>query len=249
MGAKYASQLAPSSQDRSRVESKQRRFEIAALIPSRRVVMIRQAIPAFVILIALSQSATAGVPLFAHVSCGVVRFYVARYSEAAAEKWARGHGAGNAEIEKARRCLHGAPVQTASSAVSSPVLAPVTGQERAQPEPAERNPDQETVQVVAVEAQRADPVQDKLDNEPAARGFIRPEEIEHRSASVSHETKDVAHSDRKTTTLRPRYLGATHRAGSAGVRRQVAWLKRFWDRLTGRRQISIAFLHVRGGGR
>src|SRR4029077_2737580 len=86
--------------------------------------MMRRAILAVVTLIALSQTATAGVPLFGHVSCAVVRFYVAKYSEAAAETWARGHGASNAEIETARRCLHSANVQTASSAAKSQVLAP-----------------------------------------------------------------------------------------------------------------------------
>jgi hypothetical protein len=212
--------------------------------------MIRRVIPAFVILIALSQTATAGAPLFGHVSCAVVRFYVARYSEAAAEKWARGHGAGNAEIETARRCLHGANVQTASAAVRPQVLAPVTGQERAEHESAKRNPDQNTLHVVPVQDQRADPEQAKHDNEPAAPGFIRPEDIEHRSASdVSHEIKDLAHSDRKTTTLRPRYVGAMHRAEGARMTGHVAWLKRFWDHLTRRRQMSIAFLHFRGGRR
>src|SRR5437762_12481921 len=120
------------------------------------MVMITRAILAFVTFIALSHTATAGVPLFGHVSCGVVRFYVAKYSQAAAEKWARGHGAGDAEIETARRCLHGANVQTARSTASSQVLAPVTGQERAQNKPAERNPDQEA----SVQGQRADPEQD-----------------------------------------------------------------------------------------
>jgi len=94
--------------------------------------MIRRAFLAFVALIALGQTAIAGVPLFGHVSCGVVRFYVSKYSEAAAEKWARGRGAGEADIERARRCLHPANVQTASSTVRSKGLAPVTGQERAQ---------------------------------------------------------------------------------------------------------------------
>ena len=111
-------------------------FEIAALAPSRWIVMMRRAIVAFATLMALSQTATAGVPLFGHVSCAVVRFYVAKYSEAAAEKWARGHGAGDAEIETARRCLHGANVQTAGLAVKSQVLAPVTEQKRAQQKPA-----------------------------------------------------------------------------------------------------------------
>src|SRR3954454_6489766 len=127
--------------------------------------MIRRAFLAFVALIALGQTAIAGVPLFGHVSCGVVRFYVSKYSEAAAEKWARGHGAGEAEIERARRCLHPANVQTASSTVGSKVLAPVT--ERAQDKPAERIPDQEA----SAKGQHADPRQDKHNDEPPARGF------------------------------------------------------------------------------
>jgi hypothetical protein len=49
------------------------------------------------------------------MSCTVVRFYVAKYSEAAAESWARSRGASDAEIETARRCL-GSSVQTASFA-------------------------------------------------------------------------------------------------------------------------------------
>jgi hypothetical protein len=47
-------------------------------------------------------------------SCTVVRFYVAKYSAAAAESWARGQGATEAEIESARRCLPGSPVQAAT---------------------------------------------------------------------------------------------------------------------------------------
>lgn len=49
------------------------------------------------------------------LSCTLVRYYVAKYSEAAAESWARGHGASDAEIETARRCL-GSSVQRASFA-------------------------------------------------------------------------------------------------------------------------------------
>src|SRR5947207_4640686 len=151
--------------------------------------MIRRAFLAFVALIALGQTAIAGVPLFGHVSCGVVRFYVAKYSQAAAEKWARGHGAGDAEIETARRCLHSPNVQTASSAVSSQLLAPATGQERAQDKPVERIPDQEA----SAKGQHTDPKQDKPNDEPPARGFIRPDTIEDRSArDVSHKTKDLA---------------------------------------------------------
>ena len=207
--------------------------------------MITRAILAFVTFIALSHTATAGVPLFGHVSCGVVRFYVAKYSQAAAEKWARGHGAGDADIETARRCLHSANVQTATSAARSQVPAPVT-EERAQQEPAERNPDQDALPVVPVQAQHAEPEQGKLENEPAAHGFIRPEDVEDRSAKyVSHETKDLAPSDRKTTTLRPRYMGAMHRADTA----HVAWFKRLWRQLTRPRQFSVASLHFRGGRR
>ena len=190
---------------------------------------MRRAIPALATLIALSQTATAGVP-----SCAVVRFYVAKYSQAAAETWARGHGASDAEIETARRCLHSANVQTASSAARSQVLAPVTEQERAHHEPAERDPDQ--LHIVPVQGQRADPQQDNHDNEPGVQ--IRPKDIvaEH----VSYATKDPVPSDGKTTTLRPRYVGATHRADSARVTGHVPWLKRLWDHLTRRRQSSIA---------
>jgi hypothetical protein len=49
-------------------------------------------------------------------SCTVVRFYVAKYSASAAEAWARSHGATDAEIEAARRCLKDAPAQTAQAA-------------------------------------------------------------------------------------------------------------------------------------
>ncbi len=48
------------------------------------------------------------------VSCTVVRFYVAKYSASAAETWARSHGATDADIEAARRCLTGVPTQTAA---------------------------------------------------------------------------------------------------------------------------------------
>src|SRR4051812_17733697 len=198
MGARYAGRHAPSSEDwTARTNAK----DAWTIVPSPWIVMIRRAFPAFVALIALNQTASAGVPLFGHVSCAVVRFYVSRYSEAAAEKWARGHGAGETEIETARRCLHPINVQTASSAVRPKVLAPVTGQEGAQNKPAERSPDQEA----SVQGQRAEPEQDKSIDVPPARDFIRQGNIEDRSAHhVSHETKDLAASERKTTTLRPR---------------------------------------------
>ena len=51
---------------------------------------------------------------FHRASCAIVRFYVAKYSAAAAETWARSHGATDAEIEGARHCLTTPPVQAAS---------------------------------------------------------------------------------------------------------------------------------------
>src|SRR4029079_4699922 len=131
--------------------------------------MMRRAILAFAALIALSQTATAG------VSCSVVRFYVAKYSEAAAEKWARNQGASDAEIATARRCLHPKPnVQTASSVARSQMPAPVTQQERARPEPDERNPVQEASHIASVQDQRGEPERDSHNNEPRADGIVRP---------------------------------------------------------------------------
>ncbi|HLX14357.1 MAG TPA: hypothetical protein VKS24_04025 [Bradyrhizobium sp.] len=52
--------------------------------------------------------------VFHRASCSLIRFYVAKYSADAAEAWARSHGATEAEIETARRCLPASPVQSAS---------------------------------------------------------------------------------------------------------------------------------------
>lgn len=41
------------------------------------------------------------------MSCSVVRFYVAKYSQGAAEAYARSKGASDTEIDTARRCLKG----------------------------------------------------------------------------------------------------------------------------------------------
>ena len=50
-----------------------------------------------------------------HVSCVVIRYYVARYSAPAAEAWARSRGATDVEIETARQCLKGSsPIQAAA---------------------------------------------------------------------------------------------------------------------------------------
>ena len=51
---------------------------------------------------------------FHHMSCTVVRLYVAKYSAPAAEAWARNRGATEAEIMVARRCLRDEPVRTAT---------------------------------------------------------------------------------------------------------------------------------------
>ena len=65
--------------------------------------------------------------VFRRASCTVVRYYVAKYSAAAAETWARSKGATEAEIEAARRCLANAPV-TAQAKVQPTVTAGWAGQ-------------------------------------------------------------------------------------------------------------------------
>jgi hypothetical protein len=80
-------------------------------------------------LIALAPDALAGEQpgVFRRASCTVVRFYVAKYSAAAAEAWARSKGATEAEIEAARRCLANAPV-TAQAKTQQTVTAGWAGQ-------------------------------------------------------------------------------------------------------------------------
>jgi hypothetical protein len=46
----------------------------------------------------------------------MVRYYVAKYSAAAAETWARSKGATEAEIEWGRRCLKGGATAAVQSA-------------------------------------------------------------------------------------------------------------------------------------
>jgi len=212
--------------------------------------MMRRTILTFAALMAMSQTAVAGVPLFGHVSCSLVRFYVGKYSEAAAEKWARSHGASEAEIATARHCLHpSTDVQTASLAPKSQVVAPVTEQ-GTQQKPDERDPDRSS-QPIPVADQRADPEQDHHDEGPAIRDVIRPTDIEDHSAErVSYETKnDLVPSNGKTSTARRANVGGVRGAYSAGATRPVAWLKRLWDHLTRRPRFSVALLHLGGGGR
>ena len=224
-------------------------FEIVALVSPQWVVMMRRAILIFAALIALSQTAMAGVPLFGHVSCAVVRFYVAKYTEAAAEKWARSNGASEAEIETARHCLHRSnDVQTASLASKSQAVAAVTEQEGVQHKPDQRDPDQSGLRVAA-EGQHADPEQDSHDDNPAVRAVVRPADIEvHSNENVSYATKnDLSPSDGNASTLRRANVGGLHRAYRAT--RHVAWLQRLWDRLTRGPKFSVALLHLSGSRR
>jgi hypothetical protein len=80
--------------------------------------MLMRGIAAGALLLVLCQAAWAEErPGIIHrVSCTVVRFYVAKYSAAAAEMWARNHGATEAAIESARKCIGGSNVQAASLA-------------------------------------------------------------------------------------------------------------------------------------
>jgi len=210
--------------------------------------MMRRAFLAILALIALSQTATAGVPLFGHVSCAVVRFYVAKYSEATAESWARGHGASNADIEAARRCLHGAPVQTASTAARTPAAVPVPAKEPTQHAPAEPKPDPEVVHAEAVQAQHDDPERDSHDDKPTLQAMNHPADTENGLATrVSYEMKvRAAPSDRKTGTGRRHYARVHHHTGRAPVTANARWLKRLWAQLTSPRRFRVAFLHSRG---
>jgi hypothetical protein len=205
--------------------------------------MIR-AILALLSLIALSQTAAASVPLFGQVSCAVVRFYVAKYSEAAAESWARGHGASAADIETARRCLHGATVRTASS--RSQGNAPPTGPARAQQEPAPQEPaaKQDLTPVAAAQARRDEPEQDRQAGKPSDGSSGPTKDSEDRTAvRVSYEVKDPpARADEKASPLR-RHAAREHHPGRTRMTGHARWIKRFWARLTWPRQFRIAFLH------
>jgi hypothetical protein len=53
--------------------------------------------------------------LLHRLSCTAVRYYVALYSATAAEQYARGQGASDADIEAARRCVKPDQTRTASA--------------------------------------------------------------------------------------------------------------------------------------
>jgi hypothetical protein len=76
--------------------------------------MFTRAFVASIVFLALPQAADAGEKsgLVHRMSCTVVRYYVAKYSEGAAEAYARSKGASEADIASARRCLGGSNMQT-----------------------------------------------------------------------------------------------------------------------------------------
>ena len=88
-------------------------------------IMLTRALGAVALTITLSSGAFAGSYHHYHhhahhgiihrVSCTVVRHYVAMYSASTAEMWARSHGATEAQINAARRCLRDAPAETAQA--------------------------------------------------------------------------------------------------------------------------------------
>ena len=76
--------------------------------------MFARAFAASIVFLALAQTADASERsgVLHRMSCTVVRYYVAKYSEGAAEAWARSKGATEADIQSARRCLGGSNTQT-----------------------------------------------------------------------------------------------------------------------------------------
>ena len=76
--------------------------------------MLTRAVGAIALSFCLSSTAFAAAHrpgLVQRVSCSAVRYYVAKYSASTAELWARSHGATEAEIAAARRCLNEGPTQ------------------------------------------------------------------------------------------------------------------------------------------
>jgi len=77
--------------------------------------MFMRLIAAATLLLSIGSGANAGARhgVTHRMSCSEVRYYVAKYSAATAEMYARSHGATEAQIDAARRCLKDGPVQTA----------------------------------------------------------------------------------------------------------------------------------------
>jgi hypothetical protein len=78
--------------------------------------MIRAGLAGIMLLGLTAQSVEANdkPPTLHRLSCALVRYYVARYSAGAAETWARSHGATDAEIDAARKCLPTGELTTVS---------------------------------------------------------------------------------------------------------------------------------------
>jgi hypothetical protein len=77
--------------------------------------MLMRAIAGAALILSLGSGAHAGSRhgVTHRMSCSEVRYYVAKYSAATAEMYARSQGATEAQINAARRCLKDEPVQTA----------------------------------------------------------------------------------------------------------------------------------------
>jgi hypothetical protein len=77
--------------------------------------MLMRAIAAVTLMLSMGSGANAGARhgVTHRMSCSEVRYYVAKYSAATAEMYARSHGATEAQIDAARRCLKDQSVQTA----------------------------------------------------------------------------------------------------------------------------------------
>ena len=79
-------------------------------------IMIIRSLCILAVVLGLSSNAFAGEhPILHRMSCTMVRYYVALYSAAAAEQYARSKGATESEIEVARHCIAGGVTQTAQA--------------------------------------------------------------------------------------------------------------------------------------
>jgi hypothetical protein len=76
--------------------------------------MLMRAIAAATVILSLGSGAHAGGQhgVRQRMSCSEVRYYVAKYSAATAEMYARSQGATEAQINAARRCVKDQPAQT-----------------------------------------------------------------------------------------------------------------------------------------
>jgi hypothetical protein len=75
--------------------------------------MLMRSIAALGLILVACQGAAAADNPSHNLSCSQVRSYVAQYSLPVAENYARSHGATDAEIAKARRCLRSNPQRQA----------------------------------------------------------------------------------------------------------------------------------------